>query len=54
MRMFLRATPRKKDGKIHHYRSAVENRRVKGGRVVQRHVLYLGEINDSQRAAWCM
>lgn len=46
--MFLRATPRKKDGKIHHYR------RVKGGRVVQRHVLYLGEINDSQRAAWCM
>ena len=52
--MFLRATPRKKDGKIHHYWSVVENRRVKGGRVVQRHVLYLGEINDSQRAAWCM
>ena len=52
--MFLRATPRKKDGKIHHYRSAAENRRVKGGRVVQRHVLYLGEINDSHRAAWCM
>ena len=51
--MFLRATPRKKDGKIHHYRSVVENRRVKGGRVVQRHVLYPGEINDSQRAAWC-
>jgi hypothetical protein len=53
MRMFLRATPRKKDGKIHHYWSVVENRRLKGGRVVQRHVLYLGEINDSQRAAWC-
>ena len=51
--MFLRATPRKKDGKIHHYWSVVENRRLKGGRVVQRHVLYLGEINDSQRAAWC-
>jgi transposase len=51
--MFLRATTRKKDGKIHHYFSVVENRRVKGGRVVQRHVLYLGEINDSQRAAWC-
>jgi hypothetical protein len=31
----------------------VENRRVKGARVVQRHVLYLGEINDAQRAAWC-
>ena len=51
--MFLRATTRKKDGKTHHYWSVVENRRVKGGRVVQRHVLYLGEINDSQRAAWC-
>ena len=53
MRMFLRATPRKKDGKIHHYWSVVENRRLKGGRVAQRHVLYLGEINDAQRAAWC-
>jgi len=31
----------------------VENRRVADGRVVQRHVLYLGEINDAQRAAWC-
>ena len=30
----------------------VENRRVAGGRVVQRQVLYLGEINDSQREAW--
>lgn len=51
--MFLRATTRKKDGKVHQYFSVVENRRIKGGRVVQRHVLYLGEINDSQRAAWC-
>ena len=51
--MFLRATPRKKDGKIHRYWSVVENRRLKDGRVVQRHVLYLGEINDAQRAAWC-
>jgi hypothetical protein len=25
---------------------------VAGGRVVQRHVLYLGEINDSQERAW--
>ena len=25
---------------------------VRGGRVVQRQVLYLGEINDSQRVAW--
>ena len=51
--MFLRATTRKKDGKVHRYWSVVQNRRVKGGRVVQRHVLYLGEINDAQRSAWC-
>lgn len=50
--MFLRCTKRKKDGKEHRYWSVVENRRVSGGRVVQRHVLYLGEINDSQREAW--
>ena len=31
----------------------MENVRVRGGRVVQRQVFYLGEINDSQRAAWC-
>ncbi len=49
--MFLRSTIRKKDGKQHRYWSIVENRRV-GGRVVQRHVLYLGEINDSQELAW--
>jgi len=51
--MFLRAKKRFKDGKEHRYWSIVENRRVAGGRVVQRHVLYLGEINDSQQAAWC-
>jgi transposase len=50
--MFLRATTRKKDGKIHRYFSVVENQRVRGGRVVQRHVLYLGEINTSQELAW--
>ena len=50
--MFLRATTRKKDGKEHHYFSVVENRRVSGGRVLQRHVLYLGEINSSQELAW--
>ena len=31
----------------------LENRRVAGDRVVQRQVLYLGEINDSQKAVWC-
>lgn len=50
--MFLRFTVRKKNGKEHRYYSLVENRRVSSGRVVQRPVLYLGEINDSQREAW--
>jgi len=51
--MFLKETTRFKDGKEHHYWSLVENRRVDGGRkVVQRHVLYLGEINSNQQKAW--
>lgn len=50
--MFLRATIRWKDGKQHRYWSVVESRRVAGKRVVQRPLLYLGEINDNQRAAW--
>jgi len=50
--MFLRATIRRKDGKEHRYWSLVENKRVLGGGVVQRHVLYLGEINSSQELAW--
>ena len=50
--MFLRCTKRKKDGKEHRYWNVVENRRVSGGRVVQRQVLYLGEINSSQLGAW--
>ena len=50
--MFLRCTNRKKNGKEHRYWNVVENRRVSGGRVVQRQVLYLGEINGSQREAW--
>jgi hypothetical protein len=50
--MFLRATVRKKDGKKHTYYSVVENKRLEDGRVVQRHVLYLGEINSSQQMAW--
>jgi transposase len=51
--MFLRHKIRRKDGKQHRYWSIVENRRVSGGRTVQRQVLYLGEINDGQQAAWC-
>ncbi|HKM82174.1 MAG TPA: IS1634 family transposase [Candidatus Acidoferrum sp.] len=50
--MFLRHKIRKKDGKRHRYWSVVENKRVAGGRVVQKHVLHLGEINDSQELAW--
>ena len=50
--MFLRSKTRHKDGKVHRYWSIVENRRVRGNRIVQRQVLYLGEINDSQHAAW--
>jgi hypothetical protein len=50
--MFLRCKARRKDGKQHRYWSVVENTRVAGGRVVQRHVLYLGEINDTQELAW--
>src|SRR5439155_357293 len=51
--MFLRAKSRLKDGKVHRYWSIVENRRTQGNRIVQRQVLYLGEINDNQQAAWC-
>jgi hypothetical protein len=50
--MFLDNTLRKKDGKSHRYFSVAENRRLPGSRTVQRTVLYLGEINDQQQAAW--
>src|SRR5436190_2972591 len=50
--MFLRCHKRKKDGKEHRYYSVEESRRLQSGRVVQRRVLYLGEINDSQQAVW--
>ena len=51
--MFLRFNRRFKDGKEHRYWNIVENKRCSGGKVVQRQVLYLGEINDSQQQAWC-
>jgi transposase len=50
--MFLRCHRRKKDGKEHRYYSVEESRRLQSGKVVQRRVLYLGEVNDSQQAAW--
>src|SRR3979409_627791 len=50
--MFLRRTERKKNGKTHSYWNVVENKRLDGGRAVQRHVLDLGEISSSQAAGW--
>ena len=49
---FLRSNNRKKDGKDHRYYSIVENQRIASLKTVQRTVLYLGEINDQQQAAW--
>jgi hypothetical protein len=37
---------------VHRYWTIVENRRLPGGEVLQRHLLYLGEINSSQERAW--
>jgi transposase len=50
--MYLRHIQRRKNGKEHSYWSIVESRRLADGRVSQRHVLYLGEINDAQERAW--
>jgi hypothetical protein len=50
--MFLRSSTRKKNGKEHRYWSLVENKRCPGGKIVQHHALYLGEINDQQQAGW--
>lgn len=50
--MFLKCSERRKDGKVHRSWSIVESRRYAGGKVAQHHVLYLGEINDSQRVQW--
>lgn len=50
--MFLRCSKRRKDGKEHLYWSVVENRRLPDQRVIQRHVLYLGELNGAQESSW--
>lgn len=50
--MFLRCHKRIKNGKLHHYYSIVENRRIANDRVAQKTVLYLGEITDDQEKAW--
>jgi len=48
---FLHCHHRFKNGKDHCYWSIAEKVRTTRG-WVQRHILYLGEINDSQREAW--
>jgi transposase len=50
--LFLKCHPRVKDGKEHRYWSLCENRRTDGGQRFQRQVIYLGELNDSQKASW--
>lgn len=52
MALFLRAHERRKNGKVHTYWSLVENRRCAGGRMVQRHVLYLGKLTAAQELSW--
>lgn len=51
-RPFLHEHHRYKDGKDHCYWSIVEKVHTPRGDWVQRPILYLGEINDSQKAAW--
>ena len=50
--MYLKCHSRLKDGKEHHYYSIAEKVACAGGRRVERHVFYLGEVNDSQREGW--
>ena len=50
--MYIRENNRNKDGVLHRYFSIVESVRLPSGNSVQRQVLYLGEINNSQKAAW--
>lgn len=50
--MFLKKNRRRKNGREFTYYNIVENRRCSGGKVVQRQVLYLGELNSSQLDGW--
>src|SRR2546428_13582993 len=49
---FLHCHHRFKNGKDHSYWSIAEKVPLARGRWVQRHILYLGEINDGQKQAW--
>jgi hypothetical protein len=48
--VFLKCSQRREDGKVHRSWSVIERRRYGGGKVAPRHVRYLGESNDRQRA----
>jgi len=50
--MYLKTHKRKKNGKVNEYYSIVEKRKVTNERYVQKMVLYLGEISDSQKKSW--
>ena len=50
--MFLKRRVRKKDGKEHVHYALCESLRVHSGRVVQRQVLHLGELNTTQTESW--
>lgn len=50
--MRLRCHVRRKDDKEHRYCSIAEKYRCVGARSVDRHGLYLGEVNESQQACW--
>jgi hypothetical protein len=50
--VYLKCRKRRKNGKTHRSWSVVESRRLSDGKMTQRPVLYLGELNDSQQCAW--
>jgi hypothetical protein len=50
--MFLKRRVRHKDGKDHIYYSVCESLRMHSGRVIQRQVLHLGELNTTQIESW--
>jgi hypothetical protein len=50
--MFISASRRRKNGKMHTYHRVLEKRRVAAGRWVQRRVVYLGEFNSQQEDSW--
>ena len=50
--MYLKRRVRKKDGKKHVHYALCESLRAHSGRVVQRQVLHLGELNTTQIGGW--